>query len=148
MEQQYTGTNWEKIADILTQNEKDKEQNEKIEDQNKKIQDLIAKSEVAQHKKKEEITLAQQLLLLHYLDLLNKIDLTTKSKSELLSKVLNRSMDNIRKNVTYINSGRISDSKIKNVENLELVLNIFNELKMLEVADKVKVDLDKINKIK
>ncbi|MCX6262792.1 MAG: hypothetical protein NTY95_18475 [Bacteroidia bacterium] len=97
--------------------------------------------------KKDEITLAQQLLLLYYLGLLNEIDLNTKDKSFLLSKILNRSKDNIKKVITYINSPKISLSKIKNVQNLELVLNIFEALKMPEVADKVKVDINKLNKV-
>lgn len=97
--------------------------------------------------RKDETSLAQQLLFLHYLGLLNDIDLTTKDKSILLSKILNRSYDNIRKNLTYINSPKISHSKIKNLENLERILDIFLSLKMSEIADKVKVDLNKLNQL-
>ncbi len=117
----------------------------------KKLQDEIdelkKELKIKEQNKKEEITLAQQLLLLHYLGLLNQIDLNTKAKSDLLSNILNRSKDNIRKNMTYINSPKISHSKIKNVENLELVLDIFQRLSMSEEADRVKVDLNKINKV-
>jgi hypothetical protein len=115
-----------------------------MQEMRKEIDDLKEEKKGKEQIKKEEITLAQQLLLLHYLGLLNKIDQTTKGKSVLLSKILNRSMDNIRKNLTYINSSKISNSKIKNVENLELVLNIFETLSMPDVADKVKVDLNKV----
>jgi len=118
-----------------------------MDDIRKELDDLKEEKRKQVQIKKEEITLAQQLLLLHYAGLLNKIDQTTKGKSLLLSKILNRSKDNIKKNLTYINSPKISHSKIKNVKNLELVFDIFNDLKMTEVADKVKLDLNKIKEV-
>lgn len=119
-----------------------------IDEMKKEINDLKEEKKRREQNKKEEITLAQQLLLFHYSGLLYKIDLPTNTgKSALLSKMLNRNKDNIRKNITYINSSKISLSKIKNVENLELVLNIFESLSMDEVADKVKLDLKKIKEV-
>ena len=97
--------------------------------------------------KNEEFTMAQQLLVLYYLDFLKGIDLSLKVKSKLLSKILNRSMDNIKKNIPYIDSTKISHSKIKNITNLKVVWKLFNDLSMLEVADKVKVELNKIKEI-
>jgi hypothetical protein len=143
MEQNNSGPDFTRIFDWQENEERKKEFNELKEEFNRLKEEKKSKEQF----KKGEIPLAQQLLLLHYTGLLNKIDQTTKGKSLLLSKVLNRSMDNIRKNLTYINSPRITDSKIKNVENLEVILNIFNDLSMLEVADKVKVDLNKIKEI-
>lgn len=134
------GPDFARILELKRLEDKDSK-NEKEIDELK--QELKRREQI----KKEEITLAQQLLLLHYLGLLNPIDLNTKSKSFLLSKILNRNCDNIRKNITYINSPKISYSKIKNVENLKLILKIFQGLSMPLVADAVKVDLNKLNKV-
>ena len=87
------------------------------------------------------------MLVLHYLGFLKSIDVSTKAKSTLLSKILNRSFDNIKKQIPYLNSPKISHSEIKNILNLEVVWKLFNDLKMSEVADKVKIDLNKIKEI-
>lgn len=116
----------------------------KLEDE---IQELKNRLNEKEKTKKDEITLAQQLLLLHYLGLLKAIDLNTKAKSLLLSKILNKSYDNIRNNLTYINAHKISESKIRNVENLQVVLRIFDELKMTEASERVKLDLKKHNRL-
>jgi hypothetical protein len=116
-------------------------------DLRKELNELKEEKVNREKAKKEEITLAQQMLLMYYLGLLNQIDISNKAKSFFLSKILNRSMDNIRKILTSINSPRISDSKIKNEENLEVVLKIFQELKLSEIVDKVEVDLNKVKKV-
>ena len=116
----------------------------KLEDEIQELKNRLNKKDKT---KKDEITLAQQLLLLHYLGFLNAIDLNTKAKSLLVSKIINRSYDNIRSNLTYINSPKISYSKIKKVENLEVVLRIFEELEMTEASERVKLDIKKLNRV-
>jgi hypothetical protein len=108
---------------------------------------LADEKEKLEKQKSDEFTMAQQLLVLHYLGFINSIDITTKAKSTLLSKILNRSFDNIKKQIPYLNSPKISHSEIKNIVNLEIVWKLFDDLKMYEVADKVKVDLSKIKVI-
>ena len=119
----------------------------KLREIDKKLKDLDDEKEKLEKLKSEEFTMAQQLLVLHYLGFLNSLDITTKAKSTLLSKILNRSFDNIKKQIPYLNSPKISHSEIKNIVNLEIVLKLFDDLKMSEVADKVKVDLNKIKVI-
>ncbi|MCE5347117.1 MAG: hypothetical protein LLG13_12650 [Bacteroidales bacterium] len=91
--------------------------------------------------KKGETTLAQQLLILHYLDFINQIHTSTVKKSFLLEKLLNRSKGNIKTDITYINGKK---SKIKSRENLELVEDILRKSGLNEIADIVQVDLNKI----
>ena len=119
----------------------------KLREIDEKLKRLDDEKEKLEKLKSEEFTMAQQLLVLHYLGFLNSLDITTKAKSTLLSKILNRSFDNIKKQIPYLNSPKISHSEIKNIVNLEIVLKLFDDLKMSEVADKVKVDLNKIKVI-
>ena len=119
----------------------------KLREIDKKLKDLDDEKEKLEKLKSEEFTMAQQLLVLHYQVFLYSLDITTKAKSTLLSKILNRSFDNIKKQIPYLNSPKISHSEIKNIVNLEIVLKLFDDLKMSEVADKVKVDLNKIKVI-
>lgn len=113
----------------------------------KELDQIKNEKKEQENRKKEEFTMAQQLLLLHYLGFLNSFDASSKAKSTLLSKILNRSFDNIKKQVPYLNSPKISHSEIKNIVNLEVVWKLFNDLKMTEVADKVKVDLNKVKEV-
>lgn len=132
----------DKIIHALEQIDSEK----KLAELQRQIDELQKNKKEADQTKKEEISLAQQLLLLYYLGWLNKVDMTITAKSFLLSKILNRSKDNIKKNLTYINSPKISHSKIKNTENLKTVMSFFEESKMPEVAERVKVDINKVNK--
>jgi hypothetical protein len=119
----------------------------RIKDLEEQIKENEQKRQELQKQKKEEFSLAQQLLVLHYVGFFNNIDASTKAKSTLLSKILNKSFDNIKKQIPYLNSPKISHSEIKNVVNLEVVWKLFNDLKMSEVADKVMIDLNKIKEI-
>jgi hypothetical protein len=112
-----------------------------------KIQELQNELKRREHAKKDEITMAQQLLLLYYLGFITSINLNNKSKSILLSKILNKDSENIRKKLSTIDSPKISYSDIKNVKNLEFVLEIFISTGMYEAAERVKVDLNKVKQV-
>ena len=104
-------------------------------------------NEKTPNKKKsgEETTTKQQLLILHYLGILDfiKISETTK-KAKLLSVLLNRDKQNIREALTYIDSRKIEDSGIKTVENLNAILPLFEEIGLIEALNQIKTDLEKL----
>lgn len=120
-------------------------------DHERRIRDLeeldkkIAKEKEEREKQeKEQFTLAQQMLILHYLDLIKKIEGSDVKKSKLLSKLLNRNKDNIRNNLSTISSPRIAHSKIKNEENLEILLELFKKLGMSKIVDRINIDIIKV----
>lgn len=60
---------------------------------------------------------------------------------------MNNSKENIRHILPYISSPRISDCKIKNKENLEILVPFFKLLKMSKVVDSLNDDLSKLEEI-
>lgn len=106
--------------------------------------ETIKQKEEQEKQKKEEFTLAQQMLILNYLELIKGIKLPNTRKSLLLSKLLGKNKDNIKDILTYISSPRIAHSVIKNEENLEVMIALFTKLKMPEIVDNINVDLSKV----
>ncbi len=92
--------------------------------------------------KKNETSIAVQLLILHYLGFLNLIKAkNNKAKAELLSKIFNtEGTENIRRGLS--NTGGRNSNLLKK-DNLELVCKIFERAGMEEQLKKVQKDLDK-----
>jgi hypothetical protein len=115
------------------------------------IQDLIDKS-IEESKreviKESETPTKQQVLILYYLKVLEKIDLDKTKKAKLISKLINRHDQNIRECLTYIE--RLDDeySYIKTKGNLEAVRNIFEQLEMTKEIALIDKDLESLDKIK
>lgn len=112
-----------------------------------KVNQIVKKS-ISESKNQKpvakEITIGIQLLLLHYLNLLNAIDCSNKTKSTLLSVLLKTEGDeNIRKSLSNIGG---TDSKYLTKENLNYLLSLFNKLGLEDLQNKVQKDLDKISK--
>jgi hypothetical protein len=103
-------------------------------------------------KKDDSITIKQQLLLLHYLGALEKINKLTiaSKKSVFLKQLLNKNEQNIRTEITpakieellYSNSRRKRE-QIK--ENLIKVSELFDELGLKSVVKKVKQDIERVD---
>jgi hypothetical protein len=114
----------------------------------KEIIDLIDKS-IAESKRKvkEETTTKQQILMLDYLGILEKIDLGTNKKAYLISKLLNRHEQNIKDPIIYINSVSVEKSDIKTEDNLKAVRKIFEDCGLTKEIDLINNDLKKIGVI-
>jgi hypothetical protein len=111
---------------------------------NKELEDLKQAKEKQEKQKKEEFTLAQQMLILHYLGFIKEIDLVNTKKSLLLSKLIKGDKNNIRNMLTYISSQKLSYCKIKNRENLGILVELFDKIGMSEVADRINIDISKL----
>jgi len=111
------------------------------------IDQMIQEDKRKVGKKSEETSIKQQILILHYLGVIPKINLENTKKSTLLSKLLNRNDQNIRSCLTYIDAKRIEDSDIKTKHNLEAVRKIFEELSLTNELALVVKDLERIDKM-
>ncbi len=92
--------------------------------------------------KKEETTIKQQLLILHYMGILKNIDLPNTKKAKLLSTLLNKTEQDIREVLTYIEGKKEESKKIKSKDNLEFVKKHFEKLGMNEAIEKINKDLE------
>jgi hypothetical protein len=118
----------------------------------KDIIDLIDKalheSKRKDIRKSDETTTKQQILILHYLGIIPKINLDNSKKATLIARLLNRNVQNIRENLTYVEAIKIEDSDIKTKSNLEEILALFNSLGLIEETKLIIRDLEKIDKIR
>jgi len=117
----------------------------------KEIQDLIDKS-INESKRKgprryEETTTKQQILILHYLGIIPKINLVDTKKALLFSKLLNRDDQNIREYLGRVVGVKVEESDIKTKNNLEEVRKIFEELGMKNEISLIDKDLERIEKL-
>jgi len=117
----------------------------------KEIQDLIDKS-IKESKRKgprrsEETTTKQQILILHYLGIIPKINLVDTKKALLFSKLLNRDDQNIREYLGRVVGVKVEESDIKTKNNLEEVRKIFEELGMKNEISLIDKDLERIEKL-
>ena len=93
--------------------------------------------------KKNETSIAVQLLLMHYFGFLHQIkSRSNKSKAELLSRIFNsEGIENIRKALSNVGG---KNSTLLTKDNLELVCKIFEAAGMEEQLKKAQKDLDKV----
>lgn len=92
--------------------------------------------------KNSKLTLHQKVLALHYLGLdLRKYDKTKSSK--ILSQIIGENESNTRKSFSYINSATQED-KIKNKQNLKILLELFENEQFGSINNEIKDDLEKV----
>lgn len=97
--------------------------------------------------RKKETTTKQQLLILYYTGLLDKIPLEDNTqKGVLLGLLLNRCDENFRQFLSSINLGP-KDSEMKTPSNLKFVLTHFQSIGLIEAANKVREDLKILGEI-
>ena len=112
-----------------------------------KIQYRQLESETKRHDKAAH---KQQILILHYLGLLDKIDvlpLTQEKRADLLSYILNRNSKNTK---TYLSTikGRIDYEDpgfAKTPNNLDFVEKLFRDFELEEIVQKIQEDKRRIN---
>ena len=110
-----------------------------------KLQELetsIQSKDKARHK--------QQMLILHYLGILDKIDLLPLNqggKAQLLSTLLNRSEKNTNNYLASIALTMATEQTdvAKTPKNLNFVLNLFKELGLTDYTGSIQSDLNKTN---
>ena len=83
------------------------------------------------------------MLILHYIGILDQYNLTTSKKGSLFSKLLNKNDKNTEDYIRYV-SGKVDQNSIKTRKNLKFIYNLFLELEMTDLAEKVKRDIDKL----
>ena len=93
--------------------------------------------------KSEEATHKQQILILHYLGILDQFNITTVKKGRLFSQLLNRNDKNTEDYIRYVGE-RVEKNNLKSDKNLEYVYDLFEEIGLISQAEKVKRDIDKI----
>ena len=93
--------------------------------------------------KSEETTHKQQILILHYLGILDQFNIATVKKGRLFSQLLNRNDKNTEDYIRYVD-GKIDGKGNKTINNLEYVYNLFEDLGFRNEATKVKADIDKL----
>ena len=110
----------------------------------KEIVKTVLNDDINKKAVKPEITIGIQLLLMHYLDLLNNINCNNQKKSGLLSVLFKTEGDeNIRKSLSNIGG---TNSKYLTKENLNYLLALFKKLKLDDLQKKVQKDIDKLDK--
>lgn len=94
--------------------------------------------------KKSEIVIGRQLLLMHYLELIDLIKTTNQKKAVILSVLFNtEGSENIRRALSNIGG---SGSRYQTKENLEFIFLIFEKLGLDELKNKVLKDINKLPK--
>jgi len=123
---------------------KEKEQEKKFENLFAEIEKLkeLHLSKAKTGNKKDEISIAVQLLIFHYLGLLNEIDLPNTDKAILLAVIFRaEGAENIRKNLSNVGG---KNSALLKVENLEFVCNVFERVGLKEPLKKAQLDLQNL----
>lgn len=96
--------------------------------------------------KKTSTTRAQQILMLHHLGVLKKLDdynISSKKKAKLLSILLNASSENIEDDLTVIHR---KESKLIQKHNYEPIVKAFKEAGVKDIAQETDQILDNILK--
>lgn len=98
-------------------------------------------------KVRSEITISQQLLLLHFLDIINTDSLKAlknESKAKLFATLLKaEGAENIRRRLSDLHNG---DSINKQRENIQFCIDLFEEYSLAEPFKKATSALKKLNK--
>jgi hypothetical protein len=98
------------------------------------IDDILKNPKQIKH---EEFTLAQQMLILEYLEVGK--NLNNKKRAEAFSAIIRRSVENIRQQFSKL-------QQEKSKKNLEFLLKYFNDFEFKDEAQKVEKDLIRKNK--
>lgn len=89
-------------------------------------------------KKKNELTLNQQLLMLFYLGVIDNITLNATKKANLLSFLLNQNEQNIRASLPKLTGFK---NGLKTFDNLNIIHKKFIDLGLEEIAEIVSADI-------
>ena len=116
--------------------------------QDKKIDALEKKIETLEKnlpQEKNKVTIGVQLLIFYYLDLINKIDISSLKKAKILKYIFKTDgEENIRKSLSNINSNANIDFKEPFTEsNLKEVISIFEEIGLENPLKMAENDLEK-----
>jgi hypothetical protein len=112
----------------------------------KMIKDAEEKKNPAKKKLDKETTTNQQILILHYLgliDLIQKVDILPKAK--IISMILNRSDKNVYDAVRHV-AGDVKGSKYKTKTNLLAILPLIEEIGLPKAIEKIKADIAELKK--
>ena len=114
---------------------------EEIQKLNERIAILEGKNEM----KPQKITIGEQLLIFHYLGLLDKLEGTNTQKANLLKHLFKvDGIENIRKLLSSINSNNKNEFlEPYTKKNIESVMQIFEDLKLNEQLKKIESDFSK-----
>lgn len=112
-----------------------------IDDRLKELESRVLKTE-----RKTITHRAQQMLILHHLGVLEKLndlDISGIKKSKLLSALLNASQENIKDDLSAINK---KESYLKNTANYKVVNKIFKDAGLKKLVDETDKILDNLAK--
>jgi hypothetical protein len=116
------------------------------------ITDYVPESEIEKKEleqpQKDKITTKQQILILHYLDIIENLCVTeTTKKAKLLSFIFNRHEQNIRTVLTNMPNVKYnSKNNPFTPDNMEFVKNIFSDIGLNDIVRKIENDIKEKNK--
>lgn len=102
---------------------------------------LSRTSKIKSKESENNVSTAIQLLIFHYMGLLNQVELDNSKKAILLSVIFNRDgAENIRKHLSNVGG---KNSKFMTKANLQYVCDLFEKLGLNEPLKRAQRDLDK-----
>lgn len=119
----------------------DRELRTRIQDLENQIQGNISKPV-----KSVKSTMPKQLLILHYLGILNTFNLSDRKNSFLLESLLNANADNIRKELPNFVGDKLQE--IKNEKHLTELIELFREVGLPQISKTIENDIVKLKKRK
>ena len=141
----------ESIKDVLFRQRIENSFNEKLLEKDKRIEDLEKRvnliNKPVNESRKNALSTKQKVLILHYLGLIDSIDLITQKKAKILSVLLERSEQDIKSGITYVNARKIEKNDIKTKNNIHTVKKLFEELRISNYNEKIDRDLEKLEKL-
>ncbi|WP_300433729.1 hypothetical protein [Christiangramia sp.] len=105
------------------------------------LQSKTAPIEKQSVKKDNSLTLKQKLLVISYLNEISLSNVNNSQLAKILSQVLERSEENIRKTLTYLHAGK---NEVRTKNNLEKISKLFKDESFGEISEKIQQDLDKM----
>jgi hypothetical protein len=114
-----------------------------------KIQEEIENNSNNAKKKKDKLSLNQQLLALCYsgqMSNLKELGLPNTKLAQLISVITNGDCNNIRQELSYINPKKVLESRIATTENLKIIKPYFEKAGLSEVVLQIESDLNEIKK--
>jgi hypothetical protein len=102
---------------------------------------LSRTSKIKSKESENNVSTSIQLLIFHYMGLLNQVELDNSKKAILLSVIFNRDgAENIRKHLSNVGG---KNSKFMTKANLQYVCDLFEKLGLTEPLKRAQKDLDK-----
>ena len=114
-----------------------------------KTQYLAYKPALTKETADNSLSTDEKIIILDYLgvfETMNTHEIIDEARARIISKLLDRSFDNTKKGIRNIGGKPKEHDAVKSKKKLETVLQLANEIKYQFLIDKVKADLDKIEK--